>query len=447
VEGSDLFVKLLREDVDLTLLVLIVGLVSPQLNLSKDLVGERAGHNETGVTSGATQVKEAALGEEDNSVTVGELVAINLVLDIQALDAGVAIESLKVNFVVEVTDVSNNSVVLHLGHMLGHDDVFVTGGSDKDVSSVDNRLDSLDFVAFHTRLEGADGVTLGDDDTGATSLHGSSATLTDITEPADNNLLASKHDIGGTHETIGKRVFAAVNVVELLLGDRVVDVDGSEEELALLGHLLKSVHASGGLLGETNELLAHLGPEVGDTLLELPFDKSEDDLEFLVGGGHRVGESAELLEGSLSLDTFVHHDGSITTVIDEHVGAGVVGPDKHSQGAFPVFLEGLSLPGEDVGGLGGDNSSSGVILGGVDIARAPSDYGTEFGEGLDEGSSLDGHVEGSRNAGTLEDLARSVLFTDVHETGHFDFGDVQFFAAEFGELNVSDFVIVHINHG
>lgn len=54
-----------------------------------------------------------------------------------------------------------------------------------------------------------------------------------------------------------------VDVVELALGDAVVDVDGGEEELALLGHLLETVDTGGGLLRDTDELLDDLVPVLG----------------------------------------------------------------------------------------------------------------------------------------------------------------------------------------
>ena len=39
---------------------------------------------------------------------------------------------------------------------------------------------------------------------------------------------------------------------------------------------------------------------------------------------------------------------------------------------------------------GGGNGSSGVVLGGEDVAGSPGDLSTEVSEGLDEDSSLDG---------------------------------------------------------
>jgi len=203
VELGNLLVKFLGEDVDLAILVLVVVSVFPEFDLGEDLVGEGAGHHERRVTGGATQVEETALSEEDDSVTIGELVAVDLILDVGALDAGVSLKTLKVDLVVEVTNITDDSVVLHLSHMLSHDDVSVSGGGDKDIGGVDDGLDSLDLVTFHAGLKGADGVALSDNDTGAAGLHGSGATLADITESADNNLFTSEHDIGSSHETIG----------------------------------------------------------------------------------------------------------------------------------------------------------------------------------------------------------------------------------------------------
>ena len=57
----------------------------------------------------------------------------NLGLDVLTLDSRPAHEASHVDLVIEVTDVTHNGVVLHLGHVGGHDDVLVTGGGHEDV--------------------------------------------------------------------------------------------------------------------------------------------------------------------------------------------------------------------------------------------------------------------------------------------------------------------------
>ena len=173
VQRRDLLVEVLREDVHL-LLVAARGLLVPELELRDDLVGERARHDERGVASGAAQVEQAPLGEHDDAVAVGEDEAVALGLDGLALDPGPRHEAgwscweelgkrererekrervsffcslfstrslflssslsqkrkrkegktrTHVDLVVKVADVADDGVVLHLGHVLGHDDV------------------------------------------------------------------------------------------------------------------------------------------------------------------------------------------------------------------------------------------------------------------------------------------------------------------------------------
>jgi hypothetical protein len=81
---------------------LILGLV--QHDLGKDLVGEGAGHDEGGVTSGASEVDETAFGEKDDVVAIGHEEAVDLGLDVLH-GLGVLLEPGDVDFNVEVADV------------------------------------------------------------------------------------------------------------------------------------------------------------------------------------------------------------------------------------------------------------------------------------------------------------------------------------------------------
>lgn len=75
-----------------------------QHDLRENLVGERARHDERGVTSGASQVDETAFGEEDDVTAVLHEESVNLGLDV--LDAlGVLLQPRDVNLNIEVTNV------------------------------------------------------------------------------------------------------------------------------------------------------------------------------------------------------------------------------------------------------------------------------------------------------------------------------------------------------
>ena len=77
-----------------------------------------------------------------------------------------------------------------------------------------------------------------------------------------------------------------------------------------------------------------------------------------------------------------------------------------------------------------------MILGGEDVAGGPGDLCAQLQKGLDEDGGLDGHVETSSDPGTLQGLGRSVLLPQVHETRHFIFSDLEFFATELGQVDV-----------
>jgi len=57
----------------------------------------------------------------------------------------------------------------------------------------------------------------------------------------------------------------------------------------------------------------------------------------------------------------VDEQGGVTTVIDDQVAAGHVGPGEHLLRAPPVLVQGLALPGEHGGGVARDGSG-GVVL-------------------------------------------------------------------------------------
>ena len=92
------------------------------------------------MSSGTSQVEQTALGQHNDTVAVREDETVTLRLDVLPLDALPFHQSSHVNLVVKVTDVSNDGVILHLGHVGGHDDVLVTSGGNKDVTGLQHVL-------------------------------------------------------------------------------------------------------------------------------------------------------------------------------------------------------------------------------------------------------------------------------------------------------------------
>lgn len=359
VEKGDLLVEDLGEHVDtdvelaglaeLDVLVaelLVTSLV--QHDLGKDLVGERAGHDEGRVAGSTSQVNETALSEEDDVTAVLHEETVNLGLDVLHR-LGVGLEPGNIDFDIEVTDVADNGVVGHNLEVSTSKDVTAAGGGDEDLTLGSGLLHGGDLVTGNSGLESVDGINLSDDDTGTHAVESLGATLTDITETSNDGNLASNHDIGSTLDTVNEGLTAAVQVVELGLGDGVVDVDGRDKEavLLVLEHTVEVVDTSGGLLRDTVAVLEHLRVLLVDKGSEVT-TVVEDQVEVLA-----------ILEGSELL-----------------LQAPV------------VLLLGLALPGKDRY-AGSSNGSSGVVLGGEDVAGGPGKLSSEGLEGLDEDSSLD----------------------------------------------------------
>jgi hypothetical protein len=299
------------------------------------------------VTGGTAKVDKTTLGEEDDVTARRHEETVNLGLDV--LDrGGVLLQPGNVNLNVKVTNVADNGVLGHGLEVLASENVTASGGGDKDLTNGSGLLHGGNLVAGNGSLEGVDGIDLGDENAGTHGVESLGATLADITETGDDGDLAGNHDISGTLDTVDERLAAAVKVVELGLGDRVVDVDGGNEESLVLEHLVEVVDTSGGLLRDTVAVLEHLGVLLVD-------------------------------EG-----------GKVTTVIEDQVEGLARGERGELLLEAPlVLLLGLTLPGED-GGAACGNGSSGMVLGGEDVARGPGELGTEGLEGLDEDSGLDG---------------------------------------------------------
>src|SRR3546814_14189347 len=75
-------------------------------------------------------------------------------------------------------------------------------------------------------------------------------------------------DVCSSDLRVDQRFLAAVQIVELRLGDAVVDVDRRERQLARLGEMIQPVDAGGGFLRHALDVLHRLGEIAGPGLDE-----------------------------------------------------------------------------------------------------------------------------------------------------------------------------------
>lgn len=270
-------------------------------------------------------------------------------------------------------------------------DVTATSGGDENLTLRSSVLHGGDLEAVDSGLEGVDGVDLSNEDTGTHAAEGVGATLANVTVTGNDTNLTSNHDIGGTLDTVNERLTATVQVVELGLGNRVVDVDSGDSQLLLLEHTVQVVDTGGGLLRQTEATLELLG--------ELGVDQS----------------------------------GQVTTVVQDEVELLAILESLELLLQAPVvLLLRLTLPGED-GDTSRSNSRRSVVLSGEDVAASPGDLSTQRSERLNENSSLDSHMQATGDTGTLEGLVLSILAADGHKTRHFNLSQLNLPTTESGQ--------------
>ena len=454
VEACDLFVEDLRERIDDAAFVLdasdsLLALsVEPEVDLCDGLVREGGTHHETRVTGGAAVIQQAAFGEHEDAVAVGENPFVVLRLDFVTLDARNLLEAGHVDFVVEVADVTDDGAVLHLAHLGGADDAGVAGGGHEDVGVAHDFVEGLDFVAFHGGLQSANRVDFGDDHASALTAEGLGAALTHVAVAAHYGNLPCHHHVSGAVDAVDEGVAAAVEVVELGLGHGIVHVDCRELEAAGLGHLVQAMHAGGGFFGNAAESFAGAGPLFRILLENLTARGEKHAPFFTVGSGVEFGHLAGIFEFGAA----GHEHGGVAAVIHDEVGGLAVGPHEGASGVFPVFFERFALPGEHGHALrifhsallAHHHGGGSVVLRAEDVAADPAHVGTEVHERFNQNSGLHGHVEAAHDAGARERLLAGVFLAESHEARHFGFGEVEFLAAFHCKVDILNFVF-HVN--
>ena len=244
----------------------------------------------------------------------GKIDVVHLGLD---LLPGVALQGGDVDLAVEVADVAHDGLVLHLRHVVMGDHAAVAGGGDEDVGLVAGVVHGHHPVAFHGRLQGADGVDLGDPHLGRQGLQGLGAALAHVAVAAHHRHLAGDHHVRGPLDAVHQGLAAAVQIVELGFGHRVVDVDGREPQLAPLGHLVEPVHSGGGLLGDAPD-----GRQLADTSRR-PGQPAADGAE----QGHFLLAARMVQDGGVVLGpgAQVHQQGGVAPVVKDQVGGAFLG--------------------------------------------------------------------------------------------------------------------------
>jgi len=147
---------------------------------------------------GAAQIDEATFCQEIKFPAIWENVLIELGFDVHSANPCVGVELIDLDLIIEVADVRDNGLILHLCHMIQSDDIPVSGGGHVDVGPAESVFDGSDFKAFHGGLEGIDGVDFGDDYAGALASEGLGGTFAYVSVAANHGNFPRDHHIEGS---------------------------------------------------------------------------------------------------------------------------------------------------------------------------------------------------------------------------------------------------------
>ncbi len=299
---------------------------------------------------------------------------------------------------------------------------------------VDLVLQQRHLVAVHRRLKRADRVDLGHLHPRTRSAQRRRRAFAHVAIAADNRDLARHHRVRRAPDAVDQRFLAPVLVVELRLGDAVVDVERRERQVPLLHHLVETMNARRRLFRHPLDHVPLLD-EPARALLRPFADLSEQRLFLLA---RRNGDDVLLA----LFDARAHQDVQrrIAPVVEDHVRAAFGELEDHV-GVGPVIDQRFALDREDRRPALGDRRS-GVVLGREDVARRPAHVGAQRLQRLDQNGGLDRHVQRSGDARALQRLACPVFLAQRHEARHLGLGDFDFLAAIPGQRDVLDDVIL-----
>ena len=383
----------------------------------------------------ATEIHQTTFGEHVKAVASREGVLVDLRLDVGAHDAFGFVQAIDLNLVVEVTNVTNDGLILHLLHVLEADDVLVAGRGHINVTPAQRVFNRKHAESFHRSLQGADRVNLGHHNLRTLSTECLGTTLADIAVTADDTDLAGNHHIGRALDAVDQRLAATVEVVELRLGHRVIHIDRRYQQRAGVGHLIETMHTGSGFFGNT----LPVGNDLVENTRLLALDVLKQILDHLLFLAAR--RSADPVGSVLHFIALVNEQSRIATVINDQLRTKALRVHQRLPGAPPIFFERLTLPRKYRNARRRDRRRR-MILRRENVAGNPAHFGTEVDQRLNENRRLNRHVQRTHDAHTLKRLFFAVLLARRHQARHLMLGNFNFLASEIGKTDVAYFVIV-----
>ena len=127
MQAGYFLIQVFRQHLDT---VCVVFAVFPNVDLSEYLVSKAGRHDETGMPGGIAQVKQPSLRQQYHSLSRRHFNHVHVVLDIGPF---VVPQSIDLNFIVKMADVSDDCHILEFSDMLDSDHISVAGSRNHDI--------------------------------------------------------------------------------------------------------------------------------------------------------------------------------------------------------------------------------------------------------------------------------------------------------------------------
>ena len=211
------------------------------------------------------------------------------------------------------------------------DDVDIAGGGDEDVGARRGIFHGDDFIAFHRRLQRADGIDFRHHHAAAGLAQRGGRAFADIAEARDHRDLAGHHHVGAAADAVHQLFAAAIEIVEFRLGDAVVHVDGGEQQLAVLLHLIEAMHAGGGFFRHALDAWRRASANQPGFSFKRALDQRRRRLPL----PRCSGLSRKAVSPFSARRPVMHQHGGVAAVVQDHVGQCRRRPIRRSCGCSP----------------------------------------------------------------------------------------------------------------
>ena len=158
-----------------------------------------------------------------------------------------------------MADVAYNRFILHRLEVFAADDVLVSGRCADDISFHYGVCHALHLISIHCRLERANRINFGDDYAATGIAEGLRCPLTYIAITCNHCHFTGHHHIGCPTDCIHCRLTAAVLVVELRLGHRIIHIDRWHGQCACFHAVVQTQNAGSRLFRKSLDPVCELG--------------------------------------------------------------------------------------------------------------------------------------------------------------------------------------------